>query len=121
MKQKALAFKTPSMDSQQSADKNEVIASSKTPIYDSMYAKLKMLQPIELTIENESHKHAGHVGVSELNGSQETHFRVKIVANCFEGLSLVKRHQLVYTLLGQEMKNGIHALSLDLKTSNEAK
>ena len=35
-----------------------------------------------------------------LQGS-ETHFAVSIVAACFEGLSRVKRHQMIYTLLAQ--------------------
>lgn len=40
------------------------------------------------------------------------HFRAEVVAAEFEGLSLVKQHQLVYGALGHHMKSDIHALAL---------
>ena len=92
---------------------------SSTPIYDSMVAKLSMLKPVLLEIRNDSAKHAGHAAMKGVEGT-ETHFSVKIVASCFEGLSLVQRHKMIYTLLASEMSNGIHALSLDTKTPTEA-
>lgn len=88
------------------------------PMYKSIKMKLNMLKPEELVIEDESYKHAGHAGMSGSNSS-ESHFNVRIIASCFEGLSLVQRHKMVYTLLGSEMKNGIHALSIYAKTPNE--
>ena len=87
-------------------------------IYQSMNIKLQMLKPSELVIEDESYKHAGHAGVKDI-GSSETHFNVKIVATCFEGLSLVQRHRMIYTLLGPEMSQSIHALSIVAKTPGE--
>ena len=87
-------------------------------IYQSMNIKLQMLKPLELVIEDESYKHAGHAGVKDI-GSSETHFNVKIVAACFEGLSLVQRHRMIYTLLGPEMSQSIHALSIVAKTPSE--
>jgi stress-induced morphogen len=44
------------------------------------------------------------------------HFRAEVVAAEFEGLSLVKQHQLVYGALGDHMKSDIHALALKTYT-----
>lgn len=87
-------------------------------IYQSINTKLQMLKPLELVIEDESYKHAGHAGVKGM-GSSETHFNIKVVAACFEGLSLVQRHRMIYTLLGPEMNQSIHALSIIAKTPSE--
>ena len=87
-------------------------------IYDRIVSKLTMLKPAELVVEDESHKHAGHAG---MNGSDavESHFNVRIIADCFEGLGLVQRHKMIYTLLDAEMKESIHALSIYSKTPVE--
>jgi len=92
------------------------------PIADAVLAKLSMLQPVELVLENESHKHAGHAG---MNGQsrRESHFNLRIVASCFEGLSLVQRHKMIYSLLADQMQTGpgehIHALSISARTPSE--
>jgi len=93
------------------------------PIADAVVAKLSLLKPVELILENESSKHAGHAG---MGGQQrrESHFNLKVVAACFEGLSLVQRHKMIYTLLAKEMTTTdgehIHALSIVAKTPAEA-
>lgn len=40
------------------------------------------------------------------------HFSAQVTAAEFEGLNLVKQHQLVYKALGDHMKSDIHALAL---------
>lgn len=40
------------------------------------------------------------------------HFEALIVAPAFEGLSRVRRHQLVYEALGDRMREEVHALSM---------
>lgn len=75
----------------------------------------KELSPVELEVEDISYQHAGH---AESDG-EETHFYVKVVSHEFEGKSLVKRHRLVYSLLQNELKNGLHALSIVAKTPAE--
>ena len=51
--------------------------------------------------------------------SVESHFNVRVIATCFEGMSLVLRHKMIYTLLATEMASGIHALSIYAKTPTE--
>ena len=47
------------------------------------------------------------------------HFQALIVSNTFEGLSKVRRHQLVYGALGDRMRDEIHALSMITLTPAE--
>ncbi len=75
------------------------------------------LNPEQLEIADESHRHAGHPG-SRPGG--ETHFRVEIVATAFEGKSRLERQRLVYAALKDEMSQQIHALSLVTRAPGEA-
>lgn len=75
------------------------------------------LYPVELEVEDISHQHAGHAGIRGSGG--ETHFNLKIVSKEFEGKSAVKRHRIVYDLLQDELKSGLHALSIVAKTPSE--
>lgn len=70
-------------------------------------------------MRNDSHKHAGHAGNPSGAPNAETHFRVEVVSAAFEGQNMVKRHRMVYGLLGDEMDAGLHALSLNTKTPDE--
>lgn len=45
--------------------------------------------------------------------------RVEIVTDTFEGKSMIDRHREINTLLEDEFKNGLHALSLVTKTVKE--
>lgn len=47
------------------------------------------------------------------------HFEALIVSAAFEGKSRVARHQLVYALLGDRMRQEIHALSMMTMTPAE--
>lgn len=40
------------------------------------------------------------------------HFSAFVVSPAFEGISLVKQHQMVYAALGEHMYSDIHALAL---------
>ena len=71
--------------------------------------------PAQLDIADESHRHAGHAGARDGRG----HFRVRVVAAAFAGLSPVKRHQRVYAALGTMMQTDIHALALETRTPGE--
>lgn len=69
------------------------------------------LQPLVLNVENESDQHAGP--------ATESHFKVTLVSDAFDGLTPVKRHQKVYRLLNEEMQGPVHALALHLYSPGE--
>lgn len=48
-----------------------------------------------------------------------THFEAVIVSSAFNGKTLLERHQLVYNVLGEAMKERIHALSLKTYTPEQ--
>lgn len=96
---------------------------SSTPVADGMRRKLQeALDPVTLVIRDDSSKHAGHadrMGVA--TGTGETHFSMEIVSAKFEGLTSIKRHRLVYSILDDDMTNGpVHALTLVTKTPQES-
>lgn len=47
------------------------------------------------------------------------HFFATIVSSAFEGLTRVRRHQRVYAVLGDRMREQIHALSMKTLTPAE--
>ena len=65
--------------------------------------------PEQLSIEDESHHHAGHAGAE----GGHSHYRVRIVAEAFRGLSPVARHRLVYATVDGMLKTDIHALAIE--------
>jgi BolA protein len=75
------------------------------------------LQPAALEVIDDSHKHAGHAGARP---GGETHFTVRAVAQAFEGRSRIDRQRQVNGILRDEFQSGLHALSLELKTPQEA-
>jgi len=70
------------------------------------------LNPSVLDLENESHSH-------NVPKNSETHFRLVIVSQNFDGLSRVQRHQLVYKAADEALKKGIHALAMQCFTELE--
>ena len=81
-------------------------------VEESITSKLNELIPNYLEVTNESYKHNVPEG-------SESHFKVVIVSSKFEGVNLVKRHQMVNTLLKEEFNNGLHALSIMAKTPEQ--
>lgn len=71
----------------------------------------------EVSILDESHRHAGHAGAAP--GGQ-THYAVRVVSPAFAGMSRVARSRAVHAALEQEFGSGLHALSLRLQTPEEA-
>jgi BolA protein len=53
--------------------------------------------------------HAGH---RNSPGTGESHFRILVVSEAFQGKSRVERHRLVNELLKEELAGGVHALAL---------
>jgi BolA protein len=77
-------------------------------------------RPVSLEIIDESRKHAGHAHRMGLGEGGETHFQLKMVSDSFAGLSRVSRSRAVHEALAGEFSTGLHALSLVLKTPEEA-
>ncbi len=65
--------------------------------------------PAELNVIDESHKHAGHVGARP---EGETHFKVVIVSEAFQGKSRIEQHRLINQVLAEELAERVHALSI---------
>ena len=60
---------------------------------------------------------SAQVVVENIKGND--HLQVTVVASEFNGLSLVKQHQLVYSALKEELASeAIHALALKTETPN---
>ena len=68
--------------------------------------------PVHLEINDESYMH-------DVPAGSESHFRLLIVSEQFEGKSAVQRHQAVYSILADEVQNHIHALGLQTLTPSE--
>src|ERR1051326_3454952 len=88
------------------------------PIQESLRRKFQAaFSPVELVIDDESARHAGHSGARE---GGESHFNVRIVSASFAGLSRVERQRRVYAAAADEIAAGLHALALTTLTPEEA-
>ena len=54
-------------------------------------------------------QHAGHAGAA----GGHSHFRVRIVADAFRGITPVARHRLVYAAVDDLLREEIHALTIE--------
>jgi BolA protein len=76
--------------------------SMRTQIHDKL---VDAFSPAALEVIDESHQHSVPKGA-------ESHFKVVVVTDAFEGVPLVKRHRLVNETLADELAGQIHALSI---------
>lgn len=67
--------------------------------------------PRDLEVVDESERHRGHAGYRE---GGESHFRVRIRADAFAGMSRIDRHRAVHEALGPDLVGRIHALALSI-------
>ena len=65
-----------------------------------------------LQVINESGQH-------NVPDGSESHFKVVLVAEAFEGTRLIARHRLVNETLADELAGGVHALSIHTYTPEE--
>jgi BolA protein len=70
------------------------------------------LAPLHLEVVDESHMHSSGKGA-------ESHFKVVVVSEAFDGGMRVERHRRVHQLLKSELDGGLHALTLTLLTPAE--
>ncbi|MGF1526052.1 MAG: BolA family protein [Candidatus Competibacterales bacterium] len=74
------------------------------------------LDPQAIAIRDDSDRHKGHAGAKESGGG---HFKVRIVAAAFGGLSPLQRHRRVNAALQDLIPHEIHALSIEALTPAE--
>ena len=67
--------------------------------------------PTRLRLDNDSKRHAGP--------ATESHFRLVIVSEAFEGQRLVQRQRSVYACLADELAGPVHALQMKCLTPAE--
>ena len=76
--------------------------------------RLAVIQPVSLSIVDDSHRHAGHAGARDGG-----HYQLQIVAQAFAGKNTVARHRMIYDAAGDLMRGRIHALSIRAKEPGE--
>lgn len=80
-----------------------------------MRERLAALDPVEISIEDDSARHAGHAGAASGGG----HYNLRLVSPRFEGKARIERHRLVYDALADLMQREIHALAMVLLAPGE--
>jgi BolA protein len=70
------------------------------------------LNPKHLEVINESGNHNVPPG-------SESHFKITVVSDEFDGKMLIARHRIINQLLANELAGGVHALSMHTYTPGE--
>jgi BolA protein len=84
------------------------------PMGQKMREKLAAaFNPSKFELIDESNQHHGHAGA---HPSGESHFRLRIAADAFQGLSRVSQHRLVNAALAEELRQRVHALAIEIHT-----
>jgi len=80
------------------------------PLAAEMLARLNSaLSPTRIELIDDSEQHRGHGGY---NPAGESHFSLTIESAKFTNKSRVERQRLIYSALGDLMKERVHALSI---------
>jgi BolA family transcriptional regulator, general stress-responsive regulator len=89
--------------------------------YQRILQSLQVLNPSFIDLADDSHSHAGHGSEhgGEVTGHGETHFKLVLVSEVFQGLSRIERQQKVNLILADEFKNGLHAFQMKLLSPDE--
>ncbi len=90
--------------------------STTLPTADALSNELQALQPQHIELINESMNHAGYFE------GKESHFKLTIVSEAFEGKRSVARHQLIYGLVAPLLTSQggqVHALAIHAYTPTE--
>lgn len=83
------------------------------PVQIAIGEALNELNPVHIEIINESHMHNVPPG-------SESHFKVLVVSDQFNGLPLIKRHRMVNEAVKTRLGgNFVHALSIVAKTKEQ--
>ena len=85
-------------------------ASGTGPVAAEMLERLNSaLVPSRIDLIDDSEAHHGHGGY---NPAGESHFTLAIESPAFAGKSRVERQRMVYSALGDLMRERVHALSI---------
>jgi BolA protein len=120
----AIPLNLPMLDDEDTSAANSEESSNRAPVAHAIKSCLTAaLSPVFLELTDDSAAHRGHVGAASYKDG-ESHFVLHVVSASFEGLSRVKRHQLVYTSLvhpelGDLMATRVHALNIKAETPAE--
>ena len=76
----------------------------------------KAFAPESLQVVDESHLHQGHAGHRP---EGQTHVRLYIVAQAFQGKSRIERHRMINAALAAELSGGVHALAIHATAPGE--
>ena len=87
----------------------------KTPVKELLKQKFSASY---VEVVDDSDQHIGHAGAAP---GGNTHFSVVVVSDQFEDKTLVQRHRLVYKILKDHIRQGIHALAIKAYTPKEFK
>ena len=80
------------------------------PVADEMLRRLNSsLHPSSIELVDDSEQHRGHGGY---NPAGESHFSLRIESPAFAGKSRVERQRMIYSALGDLMRERVHALSI---------
>ena len=72
----------------------------------------RQFTPVVLEVVNESHQHS-------VPANSETHFKVVLVSDRFDGQHRVARHREVYAALADQLDGPVHALALHTYSPRE--
>jgi BolA protein len=86
------------------------------PVATEMLRRLNVLEPSRIDLVDDSEKHRGHGGY---NPAGESHFTLHIESAAFAGKSRVERQRMIYSALGDLMKERVHALSIRANAPEE--
>jgi stress-induced morphogen len=78
------------------------------------------VKPAEITAKIRASIPDAEVELKDLTGTED-HWQATVISSLFSGKSMIERHRLVMAALAAEMKGPIHALTMDLKTPDEAR
>ena len=83
------------------------------PVQSSIEQALReSFAPSHLDVLNESHMHSGPPG-------SESHFKVIVVSDAFDGTRTLGRHRAVNRALKPQLDAGLHALSIQALTPEQ--
>jgi BolA protein len=81
-----------------------------------MLKRLAVLNPSRVELTDDSEKHRGHGGY---NPAGESHFTLALESAAFAGKSRVERQRMIYSALGDLMRERVHALSIRARAPGE--